>query len=208
MNYIKYLFSDKKALPYWGFLYFCIFNIYTIGIIVGIKSNQPFEMDPIGALINLFILFSFILYYTPGYINHLRQAKFIKKYSTLIENNSIKETDVEIFIASYHVTALRTSYYAKINPKSRHEIFTTFIIENKIGILGYGYDFGILRRDACPIVIDTDSNTKKYSFAKTPRISSINWTGDDMEILFERPVFGLTKIKLIGWKHDMKTNSR
>lgn len=209
MSYIKYLFSDKKALPYWAVLYIPLLSIIIIGIIVYIRSNQPFEYDPVGSLVMFFWTFSFILYYTPGYFNLKRQEKFLEKYANVIDENSIRKSQVQISLASYSVTALRTNYYATIKSKSRLENFTTLRIENKICIIGFSYEFGLLRKDIPPIIIDNDSNNqKKYSYAKMPKILSIDWIENDMEVIFERPVYWITKIKLIGWKNDFETNSR
>ena len=209
MSYIKYLFSDKKALPYWAVFYIPLFSIILIRIIVFIRSDQPFEFDPVSSLVMFFWTFSFILYYTSGYFNLKRQEKFLKKYLDVIEENSFRKSQVEISLASYSVTAFRTNYYATIKPKSKLENFTTLRIENKICIIGFSYEFGLLRKDIPPIIIDNDSNNqKKYSYAKMPKILSINWIENDMEITFERPVYWITKIKLIDWRNDFETNSR
>ena len=91
---------------------------------------------------------------------------------------------------------------ATINPVSKLDTFTVFKMKNIIGILGRTYDLGLLKRELCPILIDTENyeNVRSFNHAVNPKISTINWVDKDLEIVFERAPFGLKKLKLIDWK--------
>ncbi len=80
--------------------------------------------------------------------------------------------------------------------------YTTFRLGNKIGLFGRTYDLGFFKRELRPILIDTANydNSENFKYAVNPKISTINWTENDMEIVFKRSLFGIRKIILIDWK--------
>ena len=205
MDYLNYIFSDKKAFKFWIPFYAFIFlyiGIFVVGYFKGEMTNvDPFEIIyPIFFLSFSFI--SFFVFYTTGYINLNKQEKFLKEYSNQIDKDSIKKREVVIYRSSYTVPTDRMPGRATIKPKSKLDIFTVFEMENKIVLFGRTYDFGLLRRELCPIMIDIKNyeNSEKYKYAVNPKISSINWVDNDMEIIFNRSLFGIRIIKLIDWK--------
>lgn len=206
MNYFKYIFSDKRAFKFWIPFYLLFVIPYVVVFIIG-QSKDVYEIVPIGELIYplfilLFSFLSFFIFYTAGYLNLKRQKRFLKEYSMQIDNGSIQERDIEIFRSSYNVNGFKTNWQATIKPKSKLETFTVFELENKIGIFGRIYEFGLFRRELRPILIDVENydNPVKYKFALNPKISTINWVDNDMEIIFERSSLGIRKVKLINWK--------
>ena len=208
MNYFTYLFSDKKALKYWLLLLIIVITYAGIGILANYEGRNT---NWISIIFNfVFILFLFFGFYSTTYLNYLKRNRFLKFYSHLIDQNSFRKCEVLLFNSTYYVTAIKTNFAGKIKPKPKFETFETFRIDDKIGILGYTYDLGVFKRHIPPILVDIKNyeNSTEYKYAKTPKISSINWNENDMEIIFERSVYGIDKIKLIGWKNDMKTNSR
>lgn len=99
------------------------------------------------------VIFAYVLFYTFSFINYRIQQTFIKKYADLIPKDSVRQVNIELTQSSYTMTAFRTNYYAKINPKSKLDTYTIFLINNNLGILGQIYDFGIFRRHLRPMII-------------------------------------------------------
>ncbi|MFC2152845.1 hypothetical protein ACFLSE_10005 [Bacteroidota bacterium] len=205
MNYFEYLFSDKKTFKFWIPFYVLFVFPFMIVFTIGLTSGEPVE-EPAELIYPIFLLtfsfLSFFVFYTTGYINLKRQENFLKEYSKQIDSESIQKTEVEIFRSSYTMTAIKTTAPATIKPKSQLDTFTTCRLGNKIGIFGRTYDFGFFKRELRPILIDTKNyeNSESYSYAVNPKISTIDWIGNDMEIVFQRSLFGIRKIKLIDWK--------
>ena len=204
MNYFEYLFSDKKAFKFWIPFYSLFVFPFTIVFIIGLIQNEPTDLAELIYPVFLlsFSFLSFFLFYTNGYVNLKRQEKFLNEYSKYIDSESIKLTKVEIFTNSYDVNAFRMPGRATIKPKSNLDTFTTCRMGSTIGILGRTYDFGFFKRELRPILIDTEDyeNLISYNYALNPKISTINWADNDMEIVFKSSLFGIRKLKLIGWK--------
>ena len=205
MTYFKYIFSDRKAFQFWIPFYVFII-IYVIVFITGHSRAELTNEELIDSIYPLFILsfsfLSFFIFYTAGYLNLKRQEKFLVEYSKQIDNDSIQKREIEIYRSNYNVNGFKTNWQATIKPKPKLESFTVFEMENKIGIFGCIYEFGLFRRELRPILIDTKNyeNPVKYRFALNPKISSINWVDNDMEIVFSRSSFGIWKIKLLNWE--------
>jgi len=169
------------------------------------ETRKPNWIGPLDFLHPFLVIIVFLGFYSAGYLNLKRQEWFLKEYSNLVDSNSIKEIEVVLFQASYTMKPLRHNYDAKINPKPKKDNIKVFQFDNNIGILGQTYDFGVFKRHIKPIIISLNENVNQYEYAITPRISSINHLDNDIEIAFERSVFGINKIKLKDWK--LKTNS-
>jgi hypothetical protein len=204
MTYFKYIFSDKKSMPYWIILFFIIFIYTFVSVIANYEIRKPDWLSIYDFLHPFLVIVVFLGFYSVGYANLKGQEMFLKKYSNLIDKKSIKETNIVLFRESYTVKPLRHNYNAKINPKPKKDIFTTFLIENNVGLLGHTYDFGVFKRHLKPIIISLDENKfiKQYESSKIPRVALINHLDNDIEITFEESVFGIRKIRLNNWKEN------
>jgi hypothetical protein len=207
MKYFKYIFSDRKTFVYWTMLFIILFIYSWISIVTNYETRKPDWIGPLDFIHPFLVITVFLGFYSAGYLNLKRQEWFLKKYSNLVDSNSIKEIEIILFQASYTLKPLRHNYDAKINPKPKTDKFKIFQVENNIGLLGQTYDFGVFKRHIKPIIISLNGNVnlRQFEFAITPRISSINHLENDIEITFESSVFGINKIKLNNWKQ--KTNS-
>jgi len=204
MNYLQYIFSDKKAHKFWAFFYVIIVIPYLIGFVITLKRGQLSEVDPINYFYFIFFVTAFFLFYSVGYFHLKRQEKFLSKYSKLIDNTSELDKEVVVYRESYMLKGIRTNFEARIIPKPKRDTFKVCKMDNLIILIGNTYDWGFLRRDFSPIVVNINDyeNLKKFSYAKNPRISSVNWIENDLEIVFERSVFGIRKIRLNNWKEN------
>ena len=203
MNYFKYIFSDKKANTYWAIFYILIALPFLLGFFIDFgKDGRLDEFRPEDLLLYIFYTLAFFMFYSIGYFNLRRQEKFINTYLPHVDNLSKLDREVEIFRNSYTVTGIKTNFEGRIKPKPKRDIFKVFELDNLIVLIGKTYDFGVFRREICPIVIDINNyeNPIKYRYAINPKISTANWIDNDLEIIFERSVYGIRKVKLFNWK--------
>ncbi len=191
MTLIQYILSDKKARPYWVFLYILLIPPLLASIIMYIRSEDEMSWDPIGLMVMLFGVLSILLYYLPGYLNIMKRQRF-RAYYHFTDDKQLSKSPVIIEQASYDVTALKTNYHCKITPNDAHTKLTIFQVNKKLVFWGSVYDMGIFRRDTCPIVID-DTDTK-FKYAKCPKIKELRQSDHGLHITFQRPIFGIKAI--------------
>ena len=144
MNYFRYIFSDKKARVFW-IVYYAIFGCSALTILFLAILLPDSSIDLLSIIIYFLVGFAFILFYSRSYINYKARELFIEKYSERFEKNSLKNKTVELIQGSYHVTAIKSNYYAKINPEPKIEEFLIARMEDYLIIFGQTYTFGVFR---------------------------------------------------------------
>ena len=70
MNYLKYLFSDKKTFKFWIPFYLLFVFPFIITFLIGLINSDP--IDPAELIYPIFLIsfsfLSFFAFYTTGYI--------------------------------------------------------------------------------------------------------------------------------------------
>ena len=206
MKYLKYIFSDRKAFAFWFILFFGVFIHSWLSIILHYETRKPNWIGISDFMLCFIVIIVFICFYTGGYFNLKKHEKFLRKYSNLINTNSIHEIDVIVHRNKYTAKPLKSNRGIMIKPKPKNDRFKAFLFEDNIGILGQTFDLGVFRRHIKPIIISLNDyeNNKRYRFAKTPKISSINHIDNDLEIIFKSSVYGIRKVLLKEWKNNLQ----
>lgn len=203
MNYLQYLFSDKKARIYWVVIFFAAI-ILTVSTFISHYSPENSIYTVIFDFAYLLLLcIIYIGFYTYGYLNYNKQRLFLNKYQHLIFKDSIQQKDVLLYFEKVTMKTFRGNYDAPISIKHKSAVFTVFKIKDYIGILGYTYDFGILRWHIRPLLIDLKGETSPQSlkYARIIKVNSIANIGANLEIKFSSAIYGINKLIINDWNY-------
>lgn len=200
MNIIKYLFSDRKALPFWAFIFVIIFCYHGLQVIMEYSKENGLILKFLN--FHLFIIFFvvFIGFYLGSYWNYMSFKRF-KKY---LDKKQIKYTlgnsNVEIFQSSFTVKPLKFNHDAEINIKPKFEIFRYIKTETTLVLFGQIYEFGLFRKHLKPFGISLDNReTKETNFQiNTIKTNEVHKVEKDIIISFKRNKNGLYKLKLLN----------
>jgi hypothetical protein len=134
-------------------------------------------------------------------MNYKMQWLFLNKYSPLINKDSIQQKEVLLYFEKVTMKTFRGNYDAPISIKHKSAVFTVFKMEDYIGILGYTYDFGILRWHIRPLLIDLKGETSPGSlkYGRIIQVNSIANIGADLEIKFSSAIYGINKLIINDW---------
>jgi hypothetical protein len=209
MNYFQYLFSDRKGRTYWIIYYSVLFLILFVNSLM-YASQLKHIKNPIESvnfsifdlIFYFFIFFAFPLFYSFSFIKYSKQQRFLKKYSSLITDNSIRSVSVVINQGNYQMTALKSNRFVTINPAPKIDTFTIAEIEDNLVILGQCYTFGVFREHLRPLLINLGDKKKivDYEFAKIANDYTISVKENDLEVDFKKPIFDIKKLKIKDWK--------
>ena len=193
MNFINYLYSDRKSGIYWisifGFvLFLSVFNFMMNGE----------EKDAV--LILFFVpILTLLVIYLGFYLSGFRMFQKQMKYRRWIEEEMIAGSfitkKVEVFLNSYSLKPPMQNYVAPINLKQKTVTFDVLETKDTILILGYVFDFGIFKRHITPLVI---SENKNKEFLKKGAVLierfEMEKQNNQISIKFEKPYKGIKKI--------------
>jgi len=211
MNYFRYLFSDKKARTFWIIYYTILLLIVGFALVINENSDKlDYQNDSnifsliFNILTTSIIVFAYPLYYSYSYFFFKIQQNFVKKYSNIMKDNSIRKVKVELLQRSYSINAAKTTYSAKINPKQIFDEFTIAELDNQLLILGQTYGLGIFRQHLRPIILSLDNSniSDKYRLAWIPKNYSIIEERNDLIINFSEKRFDIKVIKIRDWKKN------
>ena len=211
MNYFRYMFSDKKAHTFWIIYYTILLLAVGLNLILNENYNRlnyRYNTDIISLTFNAIIIsivvFAYPLYYSYSYFLFKIQQDFLKKYSNIIKDNSIRKVKVELLQRSYSINAAKTTYSAKINPKQIFDEFTIAELDNHLLILGQTYGFGIFRQHLRPIILSLDNGniSDKYRPAWIPEKYDIVKEGNDLIVNFSEKRFDIKVIRIRDWRKN------
>jgi len=82
MDYLKYIFSDKKAATYWIIYYSFLALLLLFGFVIknyGEQNNEQTDIISVvfWIIIIFILLFAFILFYSFSFINYRLQQTFL-----------------------------------------------------------------------------------------------------------------------------------
>ena len=198
MNYLEYLFSDKKALIYWliGFVGLSLYTVIVILSKIEQTDSDFFDRFWIAGLLIIFLLI-FIGYYTISFLDYRLQKRLIDKYSKDRDDISIESKSVLIYQDSFNLTPLRNNYEAEIKIKPRLDRFKILEIGDDLILFGQLYEFGLFRRHLKPILIT--ENLDKYKNQRDfciPRVRDSRFVDNDLEITFDKGIKSIKKITI------------
>jgi hypothetical protein len=198
MNYLAYLFSDKKALIYWliGFVGLSLYTVIAILSKIEQADSNFFDRFWIGGLLIIFLLI-FIGYYTISFLDYRLQNRLIDKYSKDRDDISIDTKSVLIYQDSFNLTPLRNNYEAEIKIKPRLDRFKILEIGDDLILFGQLYEFGLFRRHLKPILIT--ENLVKYKNKRDfciPRVRESRFVDNDLELTFDKGIKSIRKITI------------
>jgi hypothetical protein len=205
-NFIKYLFSDKDAKPYWIAYYTSIGLLYLFFFVSGRGERESVELSVFGIAINLLLLFVFFFYYSYSYYYYRLQGKFIKMYSENIDLNSLIEINVGIIPESYFITAPKSNFVGKINPKEKRTKVRICRIKNQFIILGHTYHFGVFKQHIRPLTFTVDKKElpEKLTYTKFIDNGTIEYKDNQLQIINNTPIYGVKGIIFKEWKDYIK----
>lgn len=210
MNFFQYMFSDKNGKAFWIFYYFVLIIIFLLNYAIDLSSKKTIEITetnnlfPIfNFLIILILISAFPLFNIYSFSKYREQQRFLEYYSKKIKENSIRKVNVEIIQGSYKMTAIRTSYFATVNPAPKNDIFIIAEIEDNLAILGQAYTFGVFKEHLTPIILILGEDRKHvyYQFAKIANKYKISEVDNNLVIDFENPIFDIKKLVINDWKN-------
>jgi hypothetical protein len=174
----------------------------SVSILANYHNRQPNWILLTDFSFLVIIALIFVVFYTISFINLKFQNKFLDTYSVRIIKKSVIEMEVVLYLNPFTTTTFRTNFPAKIELKPRQEIFTVFLIDNCIGILGQSYELGLFRKHLKPIIIPIKNETikNKYKFAIMPCVELVEVSNNDLIIVFSKSVKGIIKLTLKDFK--------
>lgn len=193
MNFINYLYSDRKSGIYWisifGFvLFLSVFNF--------IMNGE--EKDAVLILFFVPILTLLVIYlgfYLSGFRMFQKQRKYRRWIESEMRAGSFITKKVEVFLNSYSLKPPMQNYDAPINIKPKTVTFDVLETKDSILILGYVFDFGIFKRHITPLVI---SENKNKEFLKKGAVLierfKMEKQNNQISIKFEKPYKGIKKM--------------
>lgn len=201
MNYVQYLFSDKKAKLFWTVYYIIIISIALSGLFISFFTNtpaQPEEKIPFySIIITSAIVLGFPIFYTFSFLNYRSQGKFKQKYGSLFKNDST-QTHVEITTSEKVKTPI-TNYQVKINNKTTDN-YIVMHHNNAIVIFGQVSFLGVLRHHLKPIIVSLDKGEiqERYDYAIVPKQYTLH-ENSNLTINFLNSNIGIETLTLIDW---------
>lgn len=196
LNYLRFLFSDKKSMPYWMSLFILI-------VIITFITQLMHPDDHIFWLQPLVIMFFFIAFYTQSYVKY---QKYFKYQNILNEKKvQFKQGDcvVEISQQSFKTTGFKQNYYATMHIRPKQILGNYIYIKDTFILFYHIYEFGLFKRYADPIGIKLNNNTEDYLGLNKNRIILLNETqydGDVLNIEFKKNIDAIKKLSIPDFK--------
>lgn len=163
MTFLKYVYSDRKALKYWIAIFSIVLFIAVLALLITNQSNDSDYKFNLYLYLPVAFILVFICFYLTGYWTYLRQQKFKTYIESELKLGRLKSTDIDIGYGNIFVKLFnKQGYEAMISIGNKSVPFEILDVNGLIILLGFVYDLGIFKRHIKPIAI---SNMKEYRFA-------------------------------------------
>jgi len=200
MTYFKYLFSDKKALPYWLAMFILAILFSPVGLIQEITTGVS------GIAIFLRILMYpaiegilFIGFYSSGYLNYKKQQRFKQRVEGPLRLGIFSMASVEVFQDNFSITGIKTNYSASFEVKPWKAEFECLETNEAIIILPYVFDLGMFKRHIKPLVINKmEENCKAFRKAIYPEVMELTKKEGRTTALFYKSVETIKQIVVVN----------
>jgi hypothetical protein len=196
-KYIKYLFSDKKAKIYWSVYYTVLIALLIPVVIFGNFLFVLREMSVFNIFTNVFLYFSFILFYSYSYYFYRLQEKVLSLYP----QGTSKEILVEITEESYNIRTI-ANHDITINPRKKVQRFKFLKLDKQYILLGQIYHFGIFRQHIRPLTftVEKNSTAKSPPHCKIIANELIEIKDNKLVIKNRKSSYGIMSIEIAHWK--------
>ena len=193
MNFINYLYSERKSGIYW----ITIFGFILCFSVINFMTNVN-EKDAVLILFFVPILTLLVIYfgfYLSGFLTFQKQMKYRRWVEEELRTGTFITKNVEIVLNSFSLKPPMQNYDAPINIKPKTVTFDVLETKDTILILGYVFDFGIFKRHITPLVI---SENKNKEFLKKGAVLierfEMEKQNNQISIKFEKPYKGIKKM--------------
>jgi hypothetical protein len=149
MNYINYIFLDKKSKIYWISMFVFISFLSIVNYMMhGKEEDASLVFFTVPLLTLVIIYFGF---YLTSFWKYQKQLKYRKWIEEKLNLGLFLTKKVELFLDSFTLKPPMLNYDALIKIKTKSVSFEILEIENCFLILGYVFDFGIFKRHLRPL---------------------------------------------------------
>jgi hypothetical protein len=156
MNYINYIFLDKKSKIYWISIFVFISFLSIVNYMMhGKEEDASLVLFTVPLLTLVIIYFGF---YLTSFWKYQKQLKYRKWIEEKLNLGLFLTKKVELLLDSFTLKPPMLNYDALIKIKTKSVSFEILEIENSFLILGYVFDFGIFKRHLRPLVVSKTYN--------------------------------------------------